>query len=197
MLDDLPARQDICPGRATEGGEQRIDARGLNTERRQLDTSGEEFFAWDATLQCPPIGADGWQHVSAPSVAGGAKRPADSASQAEARPPVRTPPGGLHLTAGHPAAGLFGEVMTLPLHSPSRLGSREAVVLAITPVFFASVVALAALGLPVVDILTLMGATAAACVVTVTAMSAAGAARAARDAECEAVALLARLAGQA
>ncbi|MFE1384253.1 hypothetical protein ACFW6S_35445 [Streptomyces sp. NPDC058740] len=87
--------------------------------------------------------------------------------------------------------------MTVQLHSPSRVGPREAVVLAITPVFFASVVALAALGLPVNEILTLMGGTAAACVVTVTAMSAAGQARASRDAEREAVALLARLAGQA
>ncbi|MET9954415.1 hypothetical protein ABZ135_23125 [Streptomyces sp. NPDC006339] len=81
--------------------------------------------------------------------------------------------------------------------SATRIGPREAVILIVTTVFFTATVLLAALGLPVNDILILMSGTAGAAVVTVTAMTLAGAVRSARVAEREALAVLARLAAQA
>ncbi|MGW6569267.1 hypothetical protein [Streptomyces sp. NPDC054975] len=87
--------------------------------------------------------------------------------------------------------------MTPPYPAPTRIGPRETLVLIVTTVFFASAVLLAALGLPVNEILLLMSGTAGASVVTVTAMTLAVAARSAREAEREAVAALARIVGQA
>ncbi|MFG2873832.1 hypothetical protein ACGFYU_02245 [Streptomyces sp. NPDC048337] len=78
----------------------------------------------------------------------------------------------------------------------SRIGPRETSSLVVTTVFFASSVTLAAFGLPVDQTLILLTGTAGASVVTVAAMTAAGAVRSAREAEREAVAALARLAGQ-
>ncbi|MFC9595801.1 hypothetical protein ACFTUC_39145 [Streptomyces sp. NPDC056944] len=82
--------------------------------------------------------------------------------------------------------------------SPARLGPRETVALVSTTVFvfFAATVALAALGLPVVDILTLLGFTAGAVVVTVSVVIGASAARSTREMNREAVLALARMTGQ-
>ncbi|MFC7924572.1 hypothetical protein [Streptomyces cinereoruber] len=82
--------------------------------------------------------------------------------------------------------------------SPARLGPRETVVLVSTTVlfFFSSTVALAALGLPVADILTLLGFTAGAVVVTVSVVIGASAARSTREMNREAVLALARLTRQ-
>ncbi|RSS57454.1 hypothetical protein [Streptomyces sp. WAC01280] len=81
--------------------------------------------------------------------------------------------------------------------SPARLGPRETVVLVSTTVLFcSSTVALAALGLPVTDILTLLGFTAGAVVVTVSVVIGASAARSTREMNREAVLALARLTRQ-
>ncbi|PWS50158.1 hypothetical protein DLE01_19940 [Streptomyces sp. FT05W] len=86
--------------------------------------------------------------------------------------------------------------MTSEQFSPTGLTSREKATLITTAVFFASAVTLTALGLPVDEVLILMGGTAGTAVVTVTAMALAGAVRSAREAQREAIVLLARLAGQ-
>ncbi|MDX2748532.1 hypothetical protein OG345_41195 (plasmid) [Streptomyces sp. NBC_01220] len=86
--------------------------------------------------------------------------------------------------------------MTSEQFSPTGLTSREKTTLLTTAVLFASAVTLAALGLPVDEVLVLVGGTAGTAVGTVTAMALAGAVRSAREAKREAIVALARLAGQ-
>ncbi|WUT01623.1 hypothetical protein OHA46_33265 (plasmid) [Streptomyces sp. NBC_00708] len=63
----------------------------------------------------------------------------------------------------------------------NRLGPKEKTALAITTVFFTAAVTLVALGLPVTDILILMGGTAGAAVLTVSTITFAGTLRAASE----------------